>query len=686
MHRVASITAAIALALVSASTAAATPPPYGGLTQRPGAAGCIANSALAPCTTLNGFYYPSDAQMTPDGKQLLLIDPGSDALVAYNRAPDGSLSYGFCISKTGAAAGAIPCAANGFLGSAKALAVSPDGRSVYVMTTAPLLLTFSRSATGVLTLNHCFAKTSSFLCAGANGLSGAQSLAADGSLLVVGGDHAVSVFSRSADGSLTTRGCVGDGSDAACLNGGAAYWDLEGVGVAPDDRAVYAAARNSDSLLTVGYDPASGTLTQKQCLSGASGPPAGCTAAAALFAPSWVTASPTGAGAPAVYVADYNAGEVATFTRNADDTLAQLACRSFDGSIGGTPGVCQADPRLQNVGRVMVSADGRNVYAIAARGNPKQGAQAITIFNRDQNSGLITPLQDPNGCWANSDTGPTPGCQTAHGMADPVAMALSPAGDQLYVAVTDDQGDSGGPHPPGGIAIFNREIPPTCTPASASTPAGTPVTLALSCSGANGLPVTVSVLAGPAHGVLGTVGPTGQVRFTPPASFIGSVPFTFAASDGSLSSPAAIATVTVSAQGPPPHPAPALTLLRLSSGRFAVRQPHHHRRIRLGTTVSWTDSVAATTTLNLTSSATGIVSGKRCAPSPRHQPPHARRCTRTIAVGSLVHHDHTGGNSLGFGGRIGRRLLVPGRYRLTLVARLNGKTSRPVSTTFTVAG
>src|SRR5947209_3296061 len=112
MRRTAAIiTTAFTLAL-GASTAAAAPPPHGGLTQRPGGAGCITNVALAPCTTLNGFFYPSDAQMTPDGKQLLLIDPGSNALVAYTRAPDGSLTYGFCISKTGAPAGSTPCAAS----------------------------------------------------------------------------------------------------------------------------------------------------------------------------------------------------------------------------------------------------------------------------------------------------------------------------------------------------------------------------------------------------------------------------------------------------------------------------------------------------------------------------------------------------------------------------------------------
>jgi hypothetical protein len=557
--RRAQILAAIAAILtIVPAAAAATPPPYGGLTQRPGAAGCTTTSAHPPCAKFNGFYYPGDAQMTPDGKQLILTDPGNDAVVTYNRAADGSLTYGGCISKDGT--GEQPkCATDGLLISPEVLAVSPDGRQLYVVDSvtssgAGVMVTLNRNpATGALTAGGCFALHPSFLCGGAASMSGAQAIAisGDGRLLAVGGDHAIVVFKRNpANGTLTDVGCVGDGTDPSCVNGGAGYDDIEGVAFAPDGRAVYGAARAGGAVLVAGYNPASShPLSALQCLSSAPAP-AGCTATSAVFAPNWVAVSPAGAGAPAVYTADFNGGEISTFIRNPDDTLTWLACRSYDGSAGGTPGICQVDYRLQLVARVMVGPDGRNVYAISPRSNPKQGSQDIAIYNRDQTSGLITPLPDPNSCWADSDTGPEGHCQNANGLADPVAMALSPNGDQMYVAVNDDQGDLGGPQPPAGIAIFNREVPPTCAPVTASTTAGKPVSLTLACTGANGLPVTRSIVTAPKHGGLAAVSSAGVITFTPAKNFAGTDQFTFAASDGSLSSSPATATIHVAAPAP----------------------------------------------------------------------------------------------------------------------------------------
>jgi hypothetical protein len=135
-------------------------------------------------------------------------------------------------------------------------------------------------------------------------------------------------------------------------------------------------------------------------------------------------------------------------------------------------------------------------------------------------------LADPNGCWANSDTAPTPGCQTANGMADPVTMALSPAGDQMYVGVDNDVGDQGGPQPPAGIALFNRELPPTCAPASATVEAGETATLTPACSGANGNPVTIATVGAPTHGSV-RPGPGGQLLFDPDANFVGTATFSY---------------------------------------------------------------------------------------------------------------------------------------------------------------
>src|SRR5207302_5152668 len=127
-----------------------------------------------------------------------------------------------------------------------------------------------------------------------------------------------------------------------------------------------------------------------------------------------------------------------------------------------------------------------------------------------------------------------------------------------------------------------------------------------------------------------------------------------------------------------------LSALRIAPRRFPVRPARRHSRERLGTTVSWSDDVAATTALRITRSAAGLLRGRSCVAPPRHRPRHARRCTRTVAAGSLAHLDRAGANRIAFGGRVGGHLLAGGRYRMTLVARLGRLTSRPVSGAFTI--
>ena len=65
--------------------------------------------------------------MTPDGKQLMLVDPGNNAIVIYNRAADGSLTYGSCMQQERHGGAALRASA--FLAAVKSLAISPDGQA-----------------------------------------------------------------------------------------------------------------------------------------------------------------------------------------------------------------------------------------------------------------------------------------------------------------------------------------------------------------------------------------------------------------------------------------------------------------------------------------------------------------------------------------------------------------------------
>jgi hypothetical protein len=80
--------------------------------------------------------------------------------------------------------------------------------------------------------------------------------------------------------------------------------------------------------------------------------------------------------------------------------------------------------------------------------------------------------------------------------------------------------------------------------------------------------------------------------------------------------------------------------------------------------------------------------GKRCLAPPRA--PGGRRCTRFVRVRGakpLARSGRTGSNSLKFTGRLGGKLLPPGRYRATLVATdTGGLRSKPATAGLRIVG
>jgi Tol biopolymer transport system component len=159
----------------------------------------------------------------------------------------------------------------------------------------------------------------------------------------------------------------------------------------------------------------------------------------------------------------------------------------------------------------------------------------------------------------------------------------------------------------------------------------------------------------------------------------------------------------VSADCPPPAPAgngdgsggtgdpprdttpPQITGARFVHRRFSVG---HGRtalsaKTRRGTTIAFTLSEDARTTIAVSSRRAGRRSGTRCVKPRRGL---KRRCTRTVALFSLVRRNaRAGANRVTFTGRTATATLKPGRYRAELVARDRaGNRSTPVRLTFTV--
>lgn len=207
------------------------------------------------------------------------------------------------------------------------------------------------------------------------------------------------------------------------------------------------------------------------------------------------------------------------------------------------------------------------------------------------------------------------------------------------------------------------------------------------------------------------------------ASFAGSPSFTAAFATNEFV--ALVATSTPS--GPPVRP--QLTHFRLSPTKFRAAgtrptRPSHGRHPPTGTTITYVDSLPATTTLTILETVAGVRHGKRCVAPPRHPQQgkeKPQRCQRQVVVGHLTHNDIAGtvrkalpgvregkrcvappahqrgkkkpkrctrymqvANTIPFTGRLHGRALGPGRYLLEAIAQINGLTSNPVTARFTI--
>jgi hypothetical protein len=142
--------------------------------------------------------------------------------------------------------------------------------------------------------------------------------------------------------------------------------------------------------------------------------------------------------------------------------------------------------------------------------------------------------------------------------------------------------------------------------------------------------------------------------------------------------------------------APTITGARVSPARFRVSKRATAISARAkakpktkapqGTTFNFTLSEPGELKIALTRSVAGLRSGKRClAPSTKLRSRHAKRCTRTLTVGTLTRvNEGQGADSLAFSGRIGAKPLTPGKYRAVLTASAGGLTSAAVTLSLTV--
>jgi DNA-binding beta-propeller fold protein YncE len=278
-------------------------------------------------------------------------------------------------TKPGTCAGARALKGPGpFMGS-RAIAVSPDGRNVYVAAaTSDAIVVFARDRkSGALTQRKGKAG-----CVSAQGKSGCAK----------------------------TIGIDGPNS----------------VAVSPDGRNVYATARNSSTLLSFVRNAKTGALKPVPGAACIAGVPvaSACAAANGMVTPDVVVVSPDGAN---VYAGAFFGNSVASFGRSpASGALTQLS--GATGCIAAaTPG-CTTGIALSSIEGLAISGDGTSVYAAAAVSN------GVAVLTRDPATGALSQATDGGGCITDALL---TGCAQGRELAGANAAAVSPEDGNVYV-------------------------------------------------------------------------------------------------------------------------------------------------------------------------------------------------------------------------------------------------------------
>ena len=300
------------------------------------------------------------------------------------------------------------CADARALNGPDAVAVSPDGRSVYA------------ASSGV-----------------APNVSGNS-----GSIAVFARDRATGRITQPAG----PAGCVGDLDDGC--GEGRAIQGASAVAVSANGRHVYAAGFASGSVATFGRSPG-GVLTQLPGAGGCAGTDAleGCSVGIGLRGAADIAITRDGTN---LYVASARSNAVAAFTRSAGSgQLQQLAgeaaCtaeQEADEDVGDDegPGLpaegCRRGRGLIASIAVAASPDGKNVYVLAR--------DAIAAFRRGP-GGALTQLPGLQGCLAVDGRGGA--CTTLPQLENGLDLSISPDGLTLYVPS----------YYPGAIVLLRRD-------------------------------------------------------------------------------------------------------------------------------------------------------------------------------------------------------------------------------------
>jgi DNA-binding beta-propeller fold protein YncE len=405
------------------------------LTQLAGTAGCVSDNGSGGCASAIPLMTANHLVVSPDGLHVYVVSSGG--ITIYDR----NLETGALAQKLGPAGCYTNTGNFGFCGDGMAIgsagiAVSPDGRSLYV-TSLPddAVAVFERAwpSGGIGQNPNASGCASSTVvgCTDTVALGGAWGVAVspDGRNVYVAAleDDAVVVFDRApATGAITqkmgTAGCIQETGSFGCADGHA-LGSPAGVAVSPDGANVYVTSPTIDSLAIFSRNPLTGAIAHLPGIDGCyseTGSGGICRNGRALDVPWQVAVSPDGRH---VYVASQSSNGVAVFARGADGALLQPA--GTDGCISETVADCADGVGLTVANDVALSPDGGSVYVSSS------GSNAVSVFDRNPTTGALEQKSGVAACLSETGAG---GCADGRALAGAFDVAVSPDGRTVYAA------------------------------------------------------------------------------------------------------------------------------------------------------------------------------------------------------------------------------------------------------------
>jgi DNA-binding beta-propeller fold protein YncE len=403
----------IAAMLLCAAGRAAAAVESGALSQLPAPSDCVGEEveqhAVCATTIESGLNFAYQAAVSPEGRNVYSVAING-ALVEYERnLANGSLRVIGCLTGVTSPPSCAPENEQDgvtVVDSLAAVAISPDGKNVYVLDQDKnMVVELSRNPeTGLLSVLE-----------GAKGK--AECVTAETFLC----EH------------ISAKGL------------GTPY----GIAVSPDGKDVYVASLGSESVAELERNTQTGTLEEipgHECI-GASG--SGCPqdSAIGLANAIGIVVSPPAEQAPGgvdVYVAagakSNTESDVAAFSRNeSTGVLEQLPGK--EGCIGSVAG-CTPGIAFGGAEDLAISPDGRNIYVNS------YNESAVLELSRETSGpqvGALTQLGGPNACVSSKVIAE---CTTVKApLSGPLGVAVSPDGSNVYATSSGEA----------AVAAFKRE-------------------------------------------------------------------------------------------------------------------------------------------------------------------------------------------------------------------------------------